>query len=248
MRTTDAYLTGDLPQTIRWGEIARKLNPNIPYVSRYLVAAYRQMGLGQRIGTIPADTAQKVRYAVTTNGPRAAIAAAGPPGRSTWNLPDMDYYAIALGEVGDWPVLVQLYDFNPNAQLDLCQLHPDSAATFVVALRRTGRADEARHLLSCLENRLDRVQLAGPRDPVARIRAEVFALQGRPDQAVAEIDRALTQGWSELTFQPTNFAAFEPLRQRPDFVQAQQRLSAIQARQQAEWRQSLPKGGAPAAG
>jgi hypothetical protein len=127
-------------------------------------------------------------------------------------------------------------------------MHPDSAATFALALRQSGRGAEADRLLSCLENRVNSTQLAGPRDPVARIRAELLALRGKPDQAVAEINRAIAQGWSELGFYPDDFAAFDSLRQRPDFIQAQQRLSAIQARQRLELRPILAKSGASGAG
>jgi TolB-like protein len=228
MRVMSAIYAADLSEVVRWGQRALQLNPHIPYITRYLIGAYHHLGIKRRQPVTP-DTAQRARYALMTGGYDAAIAAAGPIQRETWNLPDFAYYAFALGAKRDWATLAALYQLRPGGEQDICKSQPDAIPAFIVALRQSGRAAEAAKLTNCIQDRLGRAQAAGPRKPFATIEAEILALQGRPADAVAALNRSIAEGWYEPSFKLRDFPAFDTIAADPGFAQAQQRLDTILA-------------------
>lgn len=108
-----------------------------------------------------------------------------------------------------------------------------------VALRSAGRASEAETLLKAIEDRAEvRVeQLPGATEAIWEL-ARIRAVQGRPDDAVGLLSRAMDQGWlPDGWFYPLDIAEDPPFRRlRGDrrFEQLRRRILAHIARERAE--------------
>ena len=233
-RATAAMFRADLSEIVRWGEQAIRLDPQIPYVRRYLMTAYHIMGLRDQAARLDPDTAQPIRYAYFSRGPDAAIALGEPLGAELWNRPDIGSYAFALGVKRDWARLAMLFDLAPVTADDICRHHGGTALPIALALRQLGREGPARELLDCLSGRVRRVEFDGPRQHYGADQAMMLSIAGKPGAAVAAINRMIDEGWWEPSFRLTDFPAFDPLKGRADFAAAQARLDALVARERRE--------------
>ena len=117
------------------------------------------------------------------------------------------------------------------------QLH--EAAVVALALRESGRAADADRLLRAASSRIGTVYRQGaiPFTLDADV-AAIWAVQGRRDQALAMLDRAMRRGWtdsgntdlSDIDDEP----AFRSLHGEPRFVRLRARLAEHLARERAE--------------
>lgn len=233
-RATAAMYRADLSEVVRWGELAIRLDPQIPYVRRYLMMAYRFMGLSDQAARLDADTAQPIRYAFFSRGPDGAIAIGEPLGAELWDRPDVGFYAFALGVKRDWARLAMLFDLAPVTVADICNHYGTTAVPIALALRHNGREGTARELLDCISVRAWRAKFDGPRQHYGADQAQMLSIAGTPDAAVAAINRMIGDGWWEPSFQLADFPAFESLKGRADFAAAQARLDALVARERRE--------------
>ena len=234
MHLNVAVRSGDLSETVRWGEQALRLNSHTPYVPRFLTKAYQELGLPERQAAVPRDTSHAARYALYTGGYAAAIAAGGDISGATWNRSDFDFYVFALGAQREFTKLATLFDLHPGAETEICRKHIDSVPPFIAALRQSNRASDALPLMDCLKKRLAGVQLAGPRNPQGGVSAQWLALDAKPDQAVAALNTQIGNGWYELSDKLDAYPAFDSLKGRPDFASVQVRLNSVITRERRE--------------
>jgi hypothetical protein len=117
------------------------------------------------------------------------------------------------------------------------QLH--EAAVVALALRQVGRSAEADRLLSQASSTIGRVyrQHSIPVSLDADV-AAIWAVQGRRDQALSMLERAMRRGWTDTG--NTDLAdiadepAFQSLRGQPRFERLRAALAAHLARERAE--------------
>ena len=240
-RTIGSLYKGDLSEVIRSGEEALRLNPDIPYVRMYVRQAYWQLGMPSKAAATPPSSTQSIRNAFFGHGYDAAIAAAPKAPPAAWRRHDVDFYIFALGATRNWNTLAALFDARPTEAAKLCYTNRRSVLPLVVALDRLGRSSEARELLNCLNSQFRDAKLAGPRDPYGLDKAQIFALSGKPDQAVATLKATLRTGWYAPSVRLSDFPAFDSLAGRPDFVAIQARLNrwiALEAHESRRFRVS----------
>ena len=232
-RTGSTLLAGDLSGTVRWGERALRLNPDIPYVAGYVRHAYWQMGLPSEAARTPSENRLPLRQAFFSSGYEGTIAAAAKV-PDLWAQPDLDFYVFALAAKRDWQRLIRFYDSGSMPPETVCDRYPATAISLAVALKQAGREAEARKLLECLGEALEDVQLAGPRHPFGVGVAEWLALNGRVDEALGALDRATRSGWYEYSTRLADFPALDVLAGHREYALAQQRLNQSLLRERRE--------------
>jgi hypothetical protein len=130
-----------------------------------------------------------------------------------------------------------LLSLRPNASVRTDQLH--EAATVALALRQAGRATDAERLLSQANARVAAAyhQRTVPFALDADV-AAIWAVQGRRDQALAMLQRAIRRGWTNSDNTDLSDIANEPafisLRGEPRFERIRAALAAHLARERAE--------------
>lgn len=121
-----------------------------------------------------------------------------------------------------------------------------------MALRAAGRDAEAALLLSAARAQVDRMEANHyPYFTQDLDMAAIFALEGRSDEAVAALGRAVDKQWRgqiwEWAVDPGDEPAFASLRGRDDFEQARRRLAANIARLRPQVEAILARTPPPAA-
>jgi hypothetical protein len=132
---------------------------------------------------------------------------------------------------------VGLLSIRPNAPVRADQLH--EAAVVALALRQAGRPADADRLLNQAASRIGAVYRQGtiPFALDADV-AGIWAVQGRRDQALSMLERAMRRGWTHTD--STDLAdiadepAFSSLRGQPRFERLRVVLAAHLARERAE--------------
>ena len=132
---------------------------------------------------------------------------------------------------------VGLLSLRPNEPVRVDQLH--EAAVVALALRQAGRPAEADRLLRKTTATISTVYRQGT-IPVALDAdvAEIWAVQGRRDQALSMLERAMRRGWTDTG--STDLAdiadepAFSSLRGQPRFERIRASLAAHISRERAE--------------
>jgi hypothetical protein len=132
---------------------------------------------------------------------------------------------------------VGLFSVRQNEPLRVDQLH--EAAVVALALRQAGRSADADRLLTQANSRISDVYHRGAA-PFAfdADAASISAVQGRTDQALAMLERAMRRGWThtgstdlrDLADEP----AFRSLRGEPRFERIRADLAAQLARERVE--------------
>jgi TolB-like protein/DNA-binding winged helix-turn-helix (wHTH) protein/tetratricopeptide (TPR) repeat protein len=206
---------GNLPEAIRWTEEASRLAPAQAAVANYRIELLLSLRLAEqareaarRIATTDEARMQLILASLALSeggrdGLRAHLARAG-----TLDLTDMN----ALVEVmrlhhiaGDLPsasaVLDQVFalpGFNPRELANPEQVRNGFSAAVICAgvLIETGRRERALEMLADLDRLLDRLERNGwASHGLDSLRAESAALQGRPEDAMQALRRAVARGW-----------------------------------------------------
>ena len=132
---------------------------------------------------------------------------------------------------------VGLLSLRPNEPVRADQLH--EAAVVALALRQAGRSADADRLLGQAASRINAVYRRGTIPFVLDADvAAIWAVQGRPEQALSMLERAMRRGWTHTgaTDLPdiADEPAFSSLRGQPRFERVRARLAAHLARERAE--------------
>jgi len=132
---------------------------------------------------------------------------------------------------------VGLLSLEPNQPLRADQLH--ETAVVVLALRQAGRSMDGDRLLGEADRKIATVyhQRTIPFELDANV-AAIRAVEGRPDEAMSMLERAMRRGWThtgntdlpDLSDEP----AFSSLRGQPRFERIRASVAAHLLRERAE--------------
>ena len=245
-----AWILGDFSEAAKhWSITAHANSPRWSPRARMGVADVRII-----VGIDP--TPPRYKPAFLTVHQRSDVQVGAPPTPSAWqmhnrNTAAADVYRddnhmaaklmLKAGRAGELAAMydspVGLLSIGPNKPLRVDQLH--EAAVVALALRQAGRSAEADRLLTRADSmisavyRQDTIPFMLDAD-VAAIRA----VQGKDDQALSMLERAMRRGWTDSgnTDLP-NIAdepAFVSLRGQQRFDGLRSRLAAHLARERAE--------------
>jgi len=245
-----AWIFGDYSEAARhWSITARGNSPRWSARARLSLAdAKAAAGLGT------ARPGFKLFSPFTRQ--RSEIRTDTPPSASTWkmhnrNVIAADVYrdenhigAKLMLKAGRAKELTAMYDspigllsLIPNGQVRADQLH--EVAVVALALRQTGRSVDADRLLNKAASTIEVIyhQRAIPFALDADV-AAIWAVQGRRDQALSMLERAMRRGWTDAgdTDLPdiASEPAFSSLRGQARFERIKTALAAHLARERSE--------------
>jgi TolB-like protein/DNA-binding winged helix-turn-helix (wHTH) protein/tetratricopeptide (TPR) repeat protein len=245
-----AWIFGDFSEAARhWSITARANSPRWSPRARMGVADVRMM-----VGIDPTPPSYKPSF--VTEHQRSAVQVGAPPTSTAWqmhnrNAAAADVYrddnhmaaklmlmagrARELAAMYDSPV--GLLSLRPNGPVRADQLH--EAPVVALALRQAGRGVEADRLLAKADSTISAVYRQRTIPFVLDAdAAAILAVQGRREQALAMLERAMRRGWTDSgnTDLP-NIAdepAFGSVRGQPRFDRLRATLAAHLARERAE--------------
>ena len=241
-----ASIFGDYSEAARnWSIVARANSP------RWSARAQASLENAKAaVGLSPA------RARVEGLTPRSGWRIGAPPSVATWkmhnrNAPAADMYrdendvaAKLMLNGGRAKELAATYDsavgllsLEPNQPLRADQLH--ETAVVVLALRQAGRSMDGDRLLGEADRKIATVyhQRTIPFELDANV-AAIRAVEGRPDEAMSMLERAMQRGWThtgntdlpDLSDEP----AFSSLRGQPRFERIRASVAAHLLRERAE--------------
>jgi TolB-like protein len=230
-RATMASLSGDLSELVRWGLHGLKLNQALPYVPSYV---QRGLALMRIPAPVPLATSEHaIRDRFYSQALDAAVSAE-PLSEELWQESHLEYFVYAAGAKRDWPRLAAFFDLHKDALEEICFRATYMAGTFAMALRETGRGDEAAKLVACGKAQAAKIQYGGPRRISAIAEAEIAALAGNADGALNLLDHALRYGWTGKTAKLTDIPALDSLAASPRYAAIQRGLNEWIARERRE--------------
>jgi TolB-like protein/tetratricopeptide (TPR) repeat protein len=245
-----AWIFGDFSEAARhWSITARSNSPRWSPRARIGVADVRMI-----VGIDPTPPGHKPAF--VTVHQRSDVQVATPPTPSAWqahnrNAAAADVYrddnhmaAKLMLKAGRAKELAAAYDrpvgllsLRADASVRADQLH--EAAVVALALRQAGRTADADRLLGKAASRIATVyrQTTRPFQLDADV-AAIWAVQGRRDQALSMLERAMRRGWTDSanTDLPDiqDEPAFVSLRGQPRFERIRASLAAHLARERVE--------------
>lgn len=248
------YATGNLAESFRQFQAAAQAGLNSPSAKLHqgqLLLRFGQVDEG--VATLP-EVHQRLVGAYWRGDYGAAAAEVEAMGISIWNIPDLPAaWAKAMVHAGRNDELLRLTETRWGSIGKLirdpsCRFH-ELGPTFVVALRESGRNREAQALLEATKAEYrHRVRngVAGAEKSVQL--AAIHGLEGRIDQAIAELERAASMGWVDQNG-PYGIAlddpAFIPLRSHPRFQALSKRIAEKIAAEAAKVEKELAAAATP---
>lgn len=195
-----------------------------------LAKAWSLLGEPQRAAQVLGSEQAAARAALSGDGD-AVVRETRRMGRALWqNEPGYWGLADALVASGHGDVLLEIYDaefegldeFYARASAKALPVGP----ALIAALEQAGRREEAQAFAARLLQRVDADVRAGVTPAVADYdRAQVLALTGRPEEAIAQLRSAVRGAWVHVAWPRERLSdrvAFRSLRGDP-------RLAAIQS-------------------
>ena len=245
-----AWIFGNFSEAARhWSITARANSPRWSPRARMGVADVRMI-----VGIDATPPGYKPSF--ITVHQRSEVQVVTPPTSTAWqmhnrNVAAADVYrddnhmaAKLMLRAGRAPELAAMYNspvgllsLRPNGPVRADQLH--EAAVVAMALKQAGLAADADRLLAKADSTISTVyrQRTIPFVLDADV-AAILAVQGRGDQALAMLERAMRRGWTDsgTTDLPdiADEPAFSSLRGQPRFARLKARLAAHLARERAE--------------
>ena len=245
-----AWIFGDFSEAARhWSITARANSPRWSPRARMGVADVRMV-----VGIDPTPPGYKPAF--VTVHQRGDVQVATPPSSSAWQMRNRNAFAAdvyrddnhvaakLMLKVRRAKELAATYDgaggllsLRSDAALRTDQLH--EAAVVALALREAGRAADADRLLGQANSRISAAyrQRAIPFTLDADV-AAIRAVQGRREQALSMLERAMRRGWTDSANTDLPDIADEPafasLRGQPRFERIRTKLAAHLSRERAE--------------
>jgi tetratricopeptide (TPR) repeat protein len=237
LRASIARARGDLLAAARHGSLALSLAPDDPWIQMIeLVLVARATGdveAVRRITSAHADLRKRLAPLVDASG--AVMRAESTVPAVWWNSALIEDEARLLLRADRPDLLLTMVAQQPLSLLELHRGRNSNGAPFgaqlILALRGSGREDEARSLFDAIHADLER--LTASRHSYFDLdlgNAAAFALEGRDAEAVASLGQAIAKGWrgqmSEWAVDPGDEPVFVHLRGREDFERVRSQLSA----------------------
>ena len=230
MRSQIAWMRGDLSESVRYTEIARRDQPELLSSSPNLPFLYFDLGFFDRAAELASGDPRRRLFVSGKYGELAARART----EGLWDRPSVTLVLDSLAMARDWTTIERLYDSRPTAMRDLCQslvVGPGGVIQVATALKARSRDQDVRHLLGCVKKRIadqargpDR-SFYYPGSYLAALSAQVLALEGKGDAALREMNRALGLGfWTPNTTGLALYPAFDTLRSTAGFRQLEDRF------------------------
>lgn len=214
-KAANAFLDGDLSESVRHFFDARRLGLAVPQVDEFLSWMLHLASLNDAAAR-QASPRQSLYSRLFVSGQQPALLnALTQAGAGVWDSPDWDVAVHAFGMARDWSRLARLYDQRPPS-VEVC---PDlrggavasrrrgagsSAVTIAQALIVAGRHEEANALLACAENGLTKFRTGRVRESgfdeatIFFTKAQILALRGRRGESVRMLDTAIERKWLSL--------------------------------------------------
>ena len=251
LRGRFAEMRGDLAEAVRLVGEAGRLEPSMTYTNMLLGWYFHMLGLDEQARRSGSGEPVLTRLALAGR-PDALLAEASRLGAKVLAQQDADVAIAALARRRDWSRLVRLYDrWRPAA--DGCLDPPGGGVTaarkraamvpfqFARALVAQGRQKEAARLLQCLDRALD-AQSHGAishyslsQGSLHFTRAQLLAMQSKPEEALQALDRAVDAGWRGWhATRLADYPALDDVRALPDFARVQQKLDNLLERDRAK--------------
>lgn len=195
-----------------------KLQPDSSQARRMLM--WMKIWLGDRDGALAYTSSPKSLTAIMLrNDVRALKRTAAAMGFDFWSL---DWESVDASEylvrTGHSSTVVALYDHAKRAAGGRPVNLYNMGTAVAVALRQAKRFEDANFMVEDAVRILDRVPRSAPHLPI--VWAEIFALQGKNDEALAQLELAMRNHW--WNFQPSvvpifDRVVFRDLRNHPRF-------------------------------
>ncbi|HEV2078809.1 MAG TPA: TIR domain-containing protein [Allosphingosinicella sp.] len=245
-RSSKAVYAGDLSEAVRQGRLAVKLAPTIPFVRSYLEGLYAVLGLPQLIEWEAPERNRVISWMVAKGQKAGLRDTLREQGADVWKSRDAGLALAVLAEAREWALISQIYKGRWARAVDLCDSADRTTSSgmiqVIVALLHTGQREDALQLMSCYENYL-LLQAQGPyRSPfygqaeLSFRQAQLLALRGRTEQALAALEQAVTLGWRGYphSAQLASYPALDSLRPNPAYARVQRRLDRFIAAERDE--------------
>lgn len=236
--------TGNISEGIRLIQQAIKADPEVPLANMSLAWFYGAVGLNDRAAAAAKSLPRYTQLYVT--GEYSALADLGRrEGPAIWNQPDPDVVVDALVIQRDWPTITRLVDpHQPILGLVCSDNRPwmiQLGLNLSQALKKRGRNADSRRFLDCTKANLEKTGSGPIRTPYLAnnalhlMQAQVHAIEGRPDQALTLLDRAVRTGFrTRLGSGLAHYPAFDRLRSAAQYGRLDARLKQLTEAERAE--------------
>jgi len=247
MRGELLYARGNLAGSFQEFQAAAQAGLNSPTTKLHRGQLQLRFGqVDQAVAALP-EVHQRLVGSYWRGDYGAAAAEVAAMGPSIWDMAGLPAAAAkAMVRAGKHDELIRLAEKRWGSIVNMirdrsCRLH-EWGPTLVLALRESGRDSEAQALLDAIKaEHRHRIRNGVAGDIKHREMAAILALDGRQDNAIAELERAASFGWVDQ-HGPYRVAladpAFVPLRSHPRFQALQRQIAAKVAAEAAELKRS----------
>ena len=229
MRSQIAWMRGDLSETVRYVEIARRIQPELLSSSPNLPFLYFDLGFFDRAAELVSGDPRR-RLFVSGKYSELAVKVRK---EGLWGQPSAGLALDALAIVRDWPAIESQYDARPASERELCKSSLGAAGAIQVAtaLKARGRDREVRELVGCVKERIAAQSKGSDRSffypgyYLAALSAQVLALEGKGEASLREMNRALDLGyWTPNVTGLGLYPAFDASRSTPAYRELEARF------------------------
>ena len=237
-----AHWNGDLSSAIKQAHAGLARDPTLPDLRLVMAMDYHIVGLAERApGGISAQFTRFMMpfYSRDLRELRRRIAGSGA---RLWDAPDGHFAFFYLASTRDWNWLTRLYEVRRPALDATCEKANAQIIAVALALRHTGRAQEAKAVLQCSRERTSIEARNKARSQTLYAGALEFdlatlnALDGNRTAALRFLDGAVAVGWIGRPYSSrlSDYPQFDSLNSDQRYAALQKRIDASIARERAE--------------
>jgi len=228
---TFRYL-GDEARHIAARRRALQLDPSLPYQHEWLARSLHLLGfddaaaaLGPKLSPyyqlFIADDRGALKERVAADGARA------------WLTNGVESAVFSLARSRDWAALVSFYDVRPADFRDICVTAPRFAPFLIMALLQSGRTNEARRLIGCMQRDVTSELHQHHRSPddmpgeVELLQSSLLALANNR-AALGWLGKAVDRGWLGQYYSSklSDWPQFDRFVRDPEYIAIQKRIDA----------------------